>query len=64
MGRYLRRESPQTNAKMAKLTAEQIPEIRRRIAEGEMLKSIAASYGVSPTAIGSIRSGGTWSHIR
>jgi hypothetical protein len=47
----------------SKLTEEDIPGIRERIAKGDMLKDIAADYGVSSTTISAIKSGGTWSYI-
>ena len=61
--KYLRRGSPGSNVKTAKLTEEDINPIRDRIANGEMLKDIAKDYGVGPTTIGGIKSGGTWSHV-
>ena len=48
----------------ARITEEELAGIRERIAKGDMLKTIAADYGVSPTTISAIKSGGTWSDVR
>jgi len=48
---------------MAKLTAEQVKEIRRRIANGETGKSIAADYGISDSNIDAIKHRRTWRHL-
>lgn len=47
----------------SKLTERQIPEIRRMIAAGMISREIAEVFGVSEPAIGSIRSGRTWSWL-
>jgi hypothetical protein len=60
--RYSIRDTEE-HSRRSKLTEEDIPKIRERIANGEMLKTIAADYKVSPTTIGSIRRGYTWSHV-
>lgn len=47
--------------KMAKLTAEQVRQIRRRYAEGEHnRKALGDEYGVSPYTVWSIVRGHTW----
>lgn len=48
---------------MAKLSAVQVVEIRKRRATGERLKSIADSFGVWPAAISRIVNGRRWNHI-
>lgn len=45
---------------MHKLTEAQVHEVRGRLAAGEQHASIAASYGVSRTAITHIASGKNW----
>lgn len=50
-------------SKPLKLTAEQIPEIRRRLAAGESMPSIAAAFGVKPASISDIKHGRSWRHI-
>lgn len=47
--------------RLNKLRAHDIPTIRARIAGGELLKDIAAVYGVSRSAISMIKNGRTWS---
>lgn len=44
----------------SKIKAEDLPEIRRRIALGEKMVSIARDYGVSGSAVSKIRDGATW----
>ena len=48
---------------MKKLTAADIPEIRRRSTLGETQKSIAASYHVDPSAISNVVRRRNWAHI-
>lgn len=43
-----------------KLTEDQVAEIRRRAAEGEMGKVIAERFGVTPANVSSILCGKTW----
>lgn len=51
-------------ARKAKLTAEQVREIRRRYAlNGERYSDLAAEYGVGVSAIGRIVQRKTWTHI-
>ena len=47
----------------AKLRDEWIPFIRKRLAEGESQRSIAADYGVSHGMIGRISRGTAWRHV-
>jgi hypothetical protein len=47
----------------SKLTEREIPEIRRMVAAGMCSREIAEVFGVSVPAIGSIRSGRTWSWL-
>ena len=47
----------------ATLTYEQVREVRRLLAEGEMGKDIAAKYGVSPAVISGIKLGQTYRHV-
>lgn len=46
-----------------KLSAGDIPEIRRRLAEGETQRKIAADYGVSDNAVWHIKAGDRWRHV-
>lgn len=47
----------------AKLTEDQVREIKRRLANGEQQKVIAKDYGVSPTSIRAIAIGRNWGHV-
>lgn len=47
----------------AKLTAEDVREIRRRIAGGEVKRRLAAEFGVTPTAIQAVASRRSWKHV-
>jgi len=47
----------------AKLTEADIPVIRDLLAQGEMLKTIAAQFGVAPETIGDIKHGRHWGHV-
>ena len=47
----------------AKLTDDQVREIKRRLRAGEPQKEIAKDYDVGQTVISRIRSGKRWSHI-
>lgn len=47
----------------AVLTEPQVIEIRRRLAEGAMQKTLAAEYNVSQLAIHKIATGKTWKHL-
>lgn len=47
----------------AKLTAEAVQEIRRRVADGEVLRRIAAEYGVTAGAILNLVKRKTWRHV-
>lgn len=48
---------------LAKLNDEKVVKIRKQIARGINAKEIAATFGVSDSAIKSIRSGKTWKHV-
>jgi hypothetical protein len=48
---------------MAKLKNADIPVIRERIRNGEMLKDIAADYGVHYSIISGIMYGKIWMHV-
>jgi hypothetical protein len=47
----------------SKLTEQKVLEIVSALKAGEMIKSLAARYGVSTKAISSIKSGETWHHL-
>lgn len=47
----------------AKLTTEQVLKIKRLIKQGLYLVDIAARYGVTVTAISTIKLGKTWKHV-
>ena len=47
---------------MAKLTIEDVDEIRYRRASGEMLKTIAADFGISINHVCNLAQGKRWSH--
>lgn len=49
--------------KNAKLTVEQVRDIKRRLARGERRVDIARIYGVSDTTIGWIKRGETWKEV-
>lgn len=51
-------------AGMAKLTEDQVREIRRRSAGGEMGKSLAASFGVGASVISRIVTNQGWLHVK
>lgn len=48
---------------IAKLTADKVVEIRRRMAAGEMRKSVAAAYEVSPATVTRIVQREGWRHV-
>jgi hypothetical protein len=48
---------------IAKLTEDQVAEIRQRLRAGAMGKALAAEYGVGPMAISRIRTGQGWTHV-
>lgn len=52
-----------TRNKHAVLTEADVLEIRKRIAQGEVQREIAESYGVTQPTICDIKMGRTWSHI-
>jgi hypothetical protein len=47
----------------AKLTAEDVRQIRLRHQEGEQQKNLAAEFGISRSAVCSIIKGRLWKHI-
>ena len=47
----------------AKLTGEEVLDIRKRYAKGERSGSLARNFGVTPTSIRAITSGRAWKHI-
>jgi len=47
----------------AKVNEDQVREIRRRRASGELLSSIAPDFGVTPTLISYIANRKTWKHV-
>ncbi len=48
----------------AKLTDKQVVEIKKRLADGERIVDIAIAYPVKKGAIGEIKAGRSWGHIR
>jgi len=50
-------------APRAKLTADQVREIDRRLLAGEAHKTMAREYGVAESTISAIRRGTSWAHI-
>lgn len=48
----------------AKLTDEQVSEIKRRLDTGEKQKDIAEWFGVSQPTISEIKSGKAWKHVK
>lgn len=58
---YRERVRGETNGN-AKLSDEDVRDIRRRIAAGDMQARIAKEHGVSPSTIANIRTGRTWRH--
>lgn len=46
-----------------RLTAEDIPDIRRRIAAGDSVRVIARDYGVTKSTIHRIGTRETWGHV-
>jgi hypothetical protein len=44
----------------SKLTPQQVLDVRQRVAAGESMRSIAASYAMSHTTISALINGGTW----
>jgi hypothetical protein len=69
-GRYVRPEGLEhmggpkgERAPFAKLTADQVREIRLRVDAGEMQTSLAKDFGVSKSAINLIIKRKSWAHI-
>lgn len=53
-----------SNQPDAKLHENDIPAIRARLTINESCSTIAADYGVSPSAIRGIEKGRTWKHVK
>lgn len=49
-----------TLSKKHKVTAEQVREIRRRLAEGERPSRLAKEFGLSQGYVSNIKAGRTW----
>jgi hypothetical protein len=49
---------------LAKLTEDDIPRIRRLLRQGHKMGDIGNRFGVSGAAIGFIKNGKTWTHIK
>lgn len=52
-----------SKTRWAKLAEVDIPEVRRRIANGEYHKDIGKSYGLTSQSISSIKIGRSWKHV-
>ena len=48
----------------SKLTAEKVRAIRRKRAEGALIKPLAREFGVSPHTIKQVLNGRNWSHVQ
>ncbi|WNI28628.1 HNH endonuclease [Streptomyces sp. ITFR-6] len=48
----------------SKLTADEVPDVRVRLADGEKIASIATRHSVSRRAIRFIETGRTWKHVQ
>jgi len=67
-GRLLAQSNPAHLARgsrhgVAKLKESDIPTIRKRLAYGDLQWDIARDYGVTQTAIWSVKTGKTWKHV-
>lgn len=62
-GRNVNRGHVGTSHPMAKLTDEQVLDIRARLAEGYTQLSLARTFGVCQTAISHIKTGRSWPHL-
>lgn len=49
--------------KTAKLTAEDVRQIRARLAAGDAIRDLAETFGVSFASIWNISTGRTWKHV-
>lgn len=49
---------------ISKLTRNDVIQIRKRIANGEIQRHLAFEYGVSPAQINRIKSGERWNHVK
>ena len=63
--KYLHRDMPRgSRSGMAKLNESDVAEIKQLISSQQFYgKDIAKMYGVSPSNITSIKTGGTWTHV-
>ena len=46
-----------------KLTEDQVREVRRRVAGGDLHRNVAADHGVSRSTVTRIANGGGWAHV-
>lgn len=60
----MRQRAVENTNPLQKITVEQVMEIKKRITNGEKLKSIASSYGVSLSLISAIKVGKRWGWIK
>lgn len=65
-GRYVVNTAPRLGEQnnWAKVTEDQVCEMRARFRQGEQKKVIAKDFGMSPTNAGDIIRGITWKHVR
>jgi len=47
----------------SRLREAQIPEIRRRLHQGDSINAVAKAFGVSSTSISAIKQGKVWRHV-
>lgn len=57
------RSNAGTRNPMAQLTADDVHEIRRRIARRDVQQGIADDFGISASAVTDIKKGRTWAHL-
>lgn len=57
------RSAKGSKKKNARLTEENVREIKKRLASGEFYRDLAKEYGVNPATIFGIKKGRTWRHI-
>lgn len=51
------------NHNMAKLTEDDVREIREMLADGHYQREVAEAFGVGDVAVSSIKTGKTWRHV-
>ncbi len=61
--RWATQEEQQQNRTNTKLDASKVADIRRRLAGGESVRSIALAHGVHRETVGYIRRGRTWKGV-